>query len=214
MLTTYLEKEGYEVHTEADGQAGLQAIHKFLPDVIVLDVMLPTMDGLNVCQQARRKYATPILMMSARDDDVDKILGLEIGADDYITKPFNPKELVARVRAIFRRLKMTTASPFSEDEIMVRKNIKIYVPGQKVEVDGHEVALTPIEFSLLRVLAAHVGRVMSRQELLDKIWGPEFDGDERTVDAHVRNLRHKLQKATPGPNYITAVWRAGYKLDE
>ncbi len=211
VLRTYLEREGYEVHVCRDGADALTDVARLHPDVLVLDVMLPGMDGLNVCREIRKTRNIPILMLSARGDDVDKILGLEVGADDYLTKPFNPKEMVARVRAMFRRLKMAPAP--SDEEVIVRRSLRIQVTGQRVELDGKPVQLTPLEFALLRTLAANAGNVMTRQDLLNKVWGPEFFGDERTVDVHVRHLRGKLQRVAPGPQYITSVWGVGYRYE-
>jgi DNA-binding response OmpR family regulator len=211
VVRTYLEREGYEVFSADDGQKALESLERLVPDVLVLDVMLPYVDGLEVCQQVRKTRSIPILMLSARDDDVDKILGLEMGADDYLTKPFNPRELVARVRAMFRRLKLAPA--VAEEETIIRHNLKINVPWQRAEVEGKMVPLTPLEFSLLKVLAANPGHVLSRQELLNRVWGADFFGDERTVDTHIQHLRAKLQKAGPGPQYITSVWGVGYKFE-
>lgn len=211
VVRTYLERDGFEVFSASNGVHALEEVARLGPDILILDVMLPGMDGLNVCREIRKTRTIPILMLSARGDDLDKILGLEIGADDYLVKPFNPKELVARVRAMARRQRMV-ATPDDQD-VIVRRALRIEVPAQRVLVDGHEVRLTPIEFSLLRVLAANAGTVLSRQDLLDKVWGPEYYGDERTVDVHIRHVRAKLQAAAAGPQYIVSIWGVGYKLE-
>lgn len=217
LVKSSLEKDGFEVVAALDGETALDLVTTEHPDVIVLDIMLPKMDGLTLCQTIRKSESVPILMLSARGEDIDKILGLEIGADDYLTKPFNPKELSARVRAMIRRVKMLSAAAAAagseDEEVIASHNIKIYPSGQRVELGGKEVRLTPIEFSLLKVLVAHAGRSMTRQDLLNRVWGPDFFGDERTVDAHIRNLRIKLQAVDPTSQYITSVWRVGYKFE-
>lgn len=210
-IRQYLEREGYEVAVAGTGPAALEAVGKSPPEVMVLDVMLPGMDGFEVCREIRKTRNLPILMLSARGDDVDKILGLEMGADDYLTKPFNPRELVARVRAMFRRLRMAP-SP-ADEEVLVRGNLRVDVKRQEVAVEGHPVRLTPLEFSLLRTLAAHNGQVMTRQDLLDRVWGADYYGDERVVDTHVRHLRTKLQKHAPQRQFVLSVWGVGYKFE-
>ena len=207
---TYLEREGFEVTIAGSGPAALEAVEKAPPDLVVLDVMLPGLDGLNVCREIRKTHTMPILMLSARGDDLDKILGLEIGADDYMTKPFNPKELVARVRAMFRRKRMAASA---EEEVIVRRALRVEVAAQRATLDGAELRLTPIEFLLLRTLAGNAGTVLSRQDLMNRVWGPDYFGDERTVDVHVRHVRAKMQAVTRGPQYIVSVWGVGYKYE-
>jgi DNA-binding response OmpR family regulator len=211
-----LETEGYEVHTAGEGDEALDILTKVRPDVVILDIMLPKKDGLTLCQEMRHITTSPILMLSARATDLDRILGLEIGADDYLTKPFNPKELVARVRAMLRRQRVYQPSGNQSaegEEVLAHQNLKIFPARRRVEVDGKEVKLTPIEFSLLRTLVSHAGMTLTRQQLLDNVWGPDFFGDERTVDAHIRNLRMRLQAVAPHAQFITSVWRVGYKFD-
>jgi DNA-binding response OmpR family regulator len=210
LIRTYLEADGYEVISAANGDEALVQVRTGAPDVIILDLMMPQTDGLTVLREVRKARMVPILILSARNDDVDKILGLEMGADDYLTKPFNTKELVARVHAMFRRIQ---AAPEPADEVLVRKHLKVMVGQQRVTVDGHDVHLTPVEFALLRALVAANGLVLSRQDLLNKAWGAEYVGEERNVDTHIRHIRTKLQNISPGPRYISAVWRVGYKLD-
>ena len=210
VVRTYLEREGFEVVTAASGPQALEAVTKTPPDLVVLDVMLPGLDGLDVCREMRKVHTMPILMLSARGDDLDKILGLEIGADDYLTKPFNPKELVARVRAMFRRRRMAGSAT---EEVIVRRALRVDVGAQRALLDGFELKLTPIEFSLLRTLAANAGTVLSRQELMNRVWGPDYFGDERTVDVHIRHVRAKMQAVLRGPQYIVSVWGVGYKYE-
>lgn len=210
VVRTYLEREGFEVTTASNGPQALETALKTPPDLVVLDVMLPGLDGLNVCREMRKVHTMPILMLSARGDDLDKILGLEIGADDYMTKPFNPKELVARVRAMFRRRRM---APPQTEEVIVRRSLRIEVGAQRAVLDGVELKLTPIEFSLLRTLAANAGTVLSRQELMNRVWGPDYFGDERTVDVHIRHVRAKMQAAARGRQYIVSVWGVGYRYE-
>jgi DNA-binding response OmpR family regulator len=208
-IESYLAREGYEVFFAHDGEQVLEKLDRHAPDVLVLDIMLPHVDGLTLCREIRRTRNLPILMVSARNDDVDKILGLELGADDYLAKPFNPKELVARVRALFRRLQMVGPG---DEGILACGVLKIDVAAQKAEVDSKALNLTPLEFTLLKALATHRGRVLTRQDLLNIGWGPEFVGDERNVDVHLGRVRQKMQKVG-GVQYIHAVWGVGYKLE-
>ncbi|MBM3463834.1 MAG: response regulator transcription factor [Armatimonadetes bacterium] len=210
-VQTYLAREGYQVTIASDGREALDCLDRVDPDVIVLDLNLPLIDGFELCREIRKSRNVPLLILSARDDDMDKVLGLELGADDYMTKPFNPKELVARVRAMFRRLRMSAVS--AAEETIVRRGLKIHVAAQRVELDGVDVTLTPIEFGLLRALAGNPSHVHSRQDLLNRVWGPDFFGDERTVDSHIRNLRAKLQKITPATQFIRSVWGVGYRFE-
>lgn len=208
LAQAHLQREGFEVALALDGQSALKALEQ-RPDIIVLDILLPDIDGLAVCREVRKTLTTPILMLSARGEDVHKIVGLEMGADDYLAKPFNPLELVARVRALLRRARMPTMS----GDVILRHRLKIDLGGQTAEIDGRPITLTVIEFSLLRVLANNAGRVMTRQELLDRAWAESFDGYERTVDVHIRNLRQKLQREDPDTHYIVSVRGVGYKFE-
>ncbi|MHB2016375.1 MAG: response regulator transcription factor [Candidatus Xenobia bacterium] len=208
-----LEREGYQVETADNAAHARDLMDKTRPDLVVLDVMLPEMDGLTFCQELRRSQTLPILMLSARGDDLDKILGLEVGADDYLTKPFNPKELIARVRALLRRSRIYTPEKTEDPDVISYHTLRIFPDQQRVELQGQPVKLTPIEYSLLRSLVTNAGKVLSRQTLLNMVWGQDFFGDERTVDAHIRNLRLKLQAIVPDNQYITSVWRVGYKFE-
>jgi DNA-binding response OmpR family regulator len=204
----YLEQDGFRVTSAADGNTALNKILNDRPTLVVLDLMLPGLDGWEVCRRARAESDVPIIMLTARSDDVDRIVGLELGADDYLTKPFNPRELVARVKAILRRMERRTHNTNSQPITM--DNLAIYPERREVEVDGQPVDLRMKEFDLLLALAENPGVVFSREKLLDVVWGFDFAGETRTVDVHVAHLRHKLEGMQP---VIETVWGVGYKLD-
>lgn len=203
----YIEQEGYRVISATDGAEAYRMILDDTPALIVLDLMLPGMDGLEVCRRVRARSDVPIIMLTARSDDIDKIVGLELGADDYLTKPFNPRELVARVKAILRRSERR-AQP-APGGISIG-NLAIDPERRTVRVGGRVVDLRMKEFDLLLTLAENPGVVFSRERLLDVVWGYDFAGETRTVDVHVAHLRHKLKGAQPA---IETVWGVGYKLD-
>ena len=203
----YLEQDGFRVTSATDGNAALQNILNDAPELVVLDLMLPGLDGWEVCRRVRAESDVPIIMLTARTEDIDKIVGLELGADDYLTKPFNPRELVARVKAILRRTEkrsVTTSAPIIMD------NLAIYPERRLVMVNEQEVDLRMKEFDLLLALAENPGVVFSREKLLDVVWGFDFAGETRTVDVHVAHLRHKLEGMRP---VIETVWGVGYKLE-
>lgn len=206
----YLEQDGYKVLSSTDGVHALGKILDDKPNLVVLDLMLPGMDGLEVCRRVRAESDVPIIMLTARSDDIDKIVGLELGADDYLTKPFNPRELVARVKAILRRTDRKSAQEDGPVQISIN-NLMIDAQRRAVEIDGRSVDLRMKEFDLLQTLAENPGLVFSREKLLDVVWGYDFAGETRTVDVHIAHLRHKLDgmQAT-----IETVWGVGYKLDE
>lgn len=206
-----LEKEGFRVEVAFDGEEALNAMSGEEPDLVILDLMLPKIDGYEVCRSIRRSSDVPIIMLTARDEDIDKILGLELGADDYMTKPFNTRELLARIRAILRRTVQQAAA--AKNFIKVG-DLQIDVIKHKVTVKGREVALTSREFNLLSLLASNPGKVYSREELLEEIWGDDYSGDVRTVDVHIRHLREKIEEFPAEPNIILTVWGAGYKFRE
>lgn len=211
LLRFNLEKEGYLVCAAKDGAEALERVEKEHPDLVVLDLMLPGMDGLEVCRRIRLipKYQQiPIIMLTAKGEVIDKVLGLELGADDYMTKPFSPRELVARIKARLRRINL----PEENDSLVIRGELRIDIKGFRVYVGGLETELTPKEFELLRVLAAHPGRVYSRDDLLERIWGYEYDGDTRTVDVHVRHLRLKIERDPSNPEYIETLRGIGYRF--
>ena len=212
LLRFNLEKEGYRVSVAKDGQEALKHVENDHPDLIVLDLMLPGMDGLEVCRKLRSNpkfQQIPIIMLTAKGEEIDKVLGLEIGADDYMTKPFSPRELLARIKARLRRL---NPKEEADDQIIVRGELQVDVSGFRVYVRGEETELTPKEFELLRVLVAHPGKVYSRDELLERIWGYEYDGDTRTVDVHVRHLRLKVERDPSNPEYIETLRGIGYRF--
>ena len=206
----YLEHAGFGVITATDGPSALTAARVRKPDVLVLDLGLPGMDGLDVARAIRRDSTMPIIMLTARDDELDRVLGLEIGADDYVTKPFSPRELVARIRAILRRVDRQEAPG---DRIEVGA-VSIDVARMRVAVAGRTVELTPTEFGLLVALARQPGRIFTRSQLLDAIHGVAFESYERAIDAHVKNLRRKLEDDPARPRYVLTVYGVGYRFAE
>lgn len=206
----YLEQDGYKVTCATDGLNARRQIISDLPDLVVLDLMLPGMDGLEVCRQVRAQSDVPIIMLTARSDDIDKIVGLELGADDYLTKPFNPRELVARVKAILRRTDRSSSQTGAAKPIVIG-NLRIEPQRRMVEVAGAAVDLRMKEFDLLQTLAENKGVVYSRERLLDVVWGYDFAGETRTVDVHIAHLRHKLKGMAAR---IETVWGVGYKLND
>jgi len=207
----YLETAGFRVVTADDGQMALTVYRREKPSLVILDLGLPRMDGLDVARTLRRDSNVPIIMLTARVDETDKLIGLELGADDYITKPYSPKELVARVRAVLRR---TGGEREQAPPPIVAGDIRIDLERRLVTVGGQTVDLTPTEFDLLAVLARHPGRVFSRLELLDRVQGYAFEGYERTVDAHVKNLRQKIEPEPKQPRYVLTVYGGGYRFVE
>ncbi len=210
-VRAYLENAGFRVVTAADGQTALTVYRHERPSLIVLDLGLPGLDGLDVARTIRRESNVPIIMLTARVDETDKLIGLELGADDYVTKPFSPRELVARVRAVLRR-----AGPEKEQTPLpiVVGDVHIDLERRRVTVGGRDVDLTPTEFDLLVVMARHPGRVFTRMELLDRVQGYAFEGYERTVDAHVKNIRQKIEPDPRRPRYLLTVYGVGYKFGE
>jgi DNA-binding response OmpR family regulator len=207
LVTLYLEREGFRVESATDGQEALDKIRVDEPDLIVLDIMLPEVDGFEVCRQTRATSEVPIIMLTARDDDIDKIVGLELGADDYLTKPFNPRELVARVKAILRRLERSDREP--EGPIAIG-DVRIDPARREVTVAGERVSLRTKEFDLLQTFAEHRGIVLSREQLLNLVWGFDFYGQTRTVDVHIAHLRKRISNSEHVQ--IETVTGVGYKL--
>ena len=205
-VSLYLKNAGYEVRTAANGTEALASAEREKPSLIVLDLMLPDIDGIEICRRIRQKSDVPILMLTARDEDVDKIIGLEVGADDYLTKPFNPRELVARVKSILRRA--TPERKERESEVIQHGDLVVDAGRREVKVSAEEIQLAPKEFDLLWELLDHRGLVLTRDQLLERVWGYTFAGDTRTVDVHVRQLRRKLGEASP----VVTVWGVGYKV--
>lgn len=209
LIELYLKKESFEVVHAKDGKEALRLNGEHHPDLIILDLMLPGIDGWEVCRQIRTGSKVPIIMLTARAEEIDRIVGLELGADDYVVKPFSPRELVARVKAILRR----GTSAAEESEILSFPDLRIDRVQHKVEVNREEVHLTPTEFRLLWCLASRPARVFSRAELLDRIWGYDSESDARTVDVHIKRLRQKTKAAESKSFSITTVWGLGYKFE-
>ena len=213
----YLAREGFRVTLAADGLAALAAAEREEPDLIILDLMLPGLDGFEVCRRLRRASDVPIIMLTARDEDVDKIVGLELGADDYITKPFNPRELVARARAVLRRTAAgqnpsSRPAPAATGQTIQVGGLVVNPAGRTACLHGRALELSPREFDLLWTFARHRGQALSREQLLEQAWGYDFAGGTRTVDMHVAQLRKKLAATGGGDVTITTVQRVGYRL--
>ncbi len=214
LVRAYLEKEGYRVTGATDGLQAIEAFRHDAPDLILLDIMLPGLDGLEVCREIRRTSEVPIIMLTARDEDTDKLIGLELGADDYVTKPFSPRELVARVRAVLRRTR-SAGAPVSVPVRITLGELVLDEERFEATCHGHPLALTPAEFRILVALARTPGRVLSRAQLLDMALGETYEGYERTIDVHIKNLRRKLAAAGSGEGCaVVTVYGIGYKLKE
>jgi two-component system alkaline phosphatase synthesis response regulator PhoP len=209
-VKAYLEQEGYTVHTALDGVAALKAAQAFRPHLIVLDIMLPGMDGLEVLRRLRQESDVYVLMLTARADETDKIVGLTVGADDYLTKPFSPRELVARVKAIMRRDRGVGLG----EPALAFANLRIELDSRRVWKDNQPLDLTPIEFDLLYALARHRGRVLSREQLIEQVWGYDYYGDDRVVDVHIGRLRKKIENDPSNPTIISTVRGAGYRFED
>jgi two-component system alkaline phosphatase synthesis response regulator PhoP len=209
LVSAYLKPEGYEVYIAADGNAGLKAARTFKPDLIILDVMLPGLDGIELLSRLRRESEVYVIMLTARTEETDKIVGLSVGADDYVTKPFSPRELVARVKAALRRIEIGAASGL-ERSVLPFKHVRIDVGARKVSLDGNPIELTAIEFDLLKALAENRGRVLSREQLLENVWGGEYFGETRVVDVHLGHVRQKLGR----DDLIVTVRGVGYRFDD
>jgi DNA-binding response OmpR family regulator len=212
VLAFPLEKDGYTVVQAADGEEALRRFADTPIDLVVLDIMLPRLDGLEVCKRLRSASAVPIIMLTARDDELDKVIGLELGADDYITKPFSIREFRSRVRALLRRARAPHAAGEGQEERIEHDGLAIDLPRRVVEVRGEPVQLTYVEFELLRALASHPGRVFSRRMLLESLWKSADYRDPRTIDVHVRHLREKLEAEPRTPEYILTVRGVGYRF--
>jgi len=211
LVTLYFEKAGYEVLCTGDGSEGIEMVKTQKPDLVILDLMLPGVDGLDVCKEIRKTSNVPLIMLSARVDEVDRVLGLEIGADDYVTKPFSPRELLARVKAVLRRAAYIP-SP-DEQQILNLPGLAVSRISREVIVGEERIDLTPKEFDLLWYLASNRNRVFTREQLLEQVWAyQEFYGDERTVDQHIKRLRRKIE-INGSPCRITTIWGVGYKFE-
>ncbi|CAD2072365.1 response regulator YycF [Phocicoccus pinnipedialis] len=210
ILQFNLEKEGYDVLTANDGDEALELILKEVPDLVLLDIMLPGKDGMEICREVRKVYDMPIIMLTAKDDEIDKVLGLELGADDYVTKPFSTRELIARVKANLRRKAPVEDTKVEDENTITLREIEINLDAYSVKKDGEEVDLTQREFELLIYLAKHPTQVMTREHLLETVWGYDYFGDVRTVDVTVRRLREKIETDSSHPEYIMTRRGVGY----
>ncbi len=220
-LVYNLEKQGYTVEAVGEGQLAIEAARRLKPDLIVLDIMLPVMDGFEVCKILRKEMTVPILMLTARDDEIDRVVGLEVGADDYLTKPFSMRELMARVKAQLRRTgmlrdemaRLKTPEANAPHEVLTFNNLTINLTRREVLLDDQVLALKPQEYDLLLFFAQHKGQMLSREFILERVWGWDYVGDSRTVDVHVRWLRQKIEKNAAEPARIVTVRGGGYRFE-
>jgi two-component system alkaline phosphatase synthesis response regulator PhoP len=208
LVTSYLKKEGYKIATAKDGPSGLEAARTFKPDIIVLDIMLPGMDGIELLSQLRRESNVYVIMLTAKTEETDKIVGLSVGADDYVTKPFSPRELTARIKAALRRLNLSDHQ--ADRNVLSFKHVRIDIGSRKVWVDDNEIELTAMEFDLLTALAENSGMVFSREQLLEKVWGHDYYGELRVVDVHIGHIRQKLGD----DKIIVTVRGVGYRFED
>ena len=214
-LAYNLEHQGYQVFTASDGNKAIELAKECNPDLILLDIMLPGIDGFEVCRILRKDMLVPILMLTARDDEIDRVVGLEVGADDYLTKPFSMRELVARVKALLRRVRqMQSNNPAEEKhQIFDFGNLRIDESRHEVSLDGIAINLKPKEYDLLLYLARHRGHILSREQILEEVWGWDYFGDSRTVDVHIRWLREKIEIDPAKPDRIITIRSAGYRFE-
>jgi DNA-binding response OmpR family regulator len=206
----YLEHAGFTVRTAANGESALDVVRRDRPDLVVLDLGLPGLDGLDVTRRIRRDSNLPVIMLTARDDELDKLLGLELGADDYLTKPICPRELVARVRAVLRRA--DTSAEATTDEVVRAGDLTLDLPRMRAELAGRSIDLTPTEFQLLAALARQPGRIFTRSQLLDAVHGVAFESYERAIDTHIKNIRRKLEPDPRRPVHVLTVYGVGYRF--
>jgi len=209
LVSAYLKPEGYEVYTAIDGPSGLKAARAYKPDLVILDVMLPGMDGLELLSRLRRESDVYVILLTARTEETDKIVGLSVGADDYVTKPFSPRELTARVKAAIRRIQAGAGSGV-DGSVLSFRHVRIHIAARQVTVDDEPIELTAIEFDLLRALAENRSRVLTREQLLERVWGGTYFGEMRVVDVHVGHVRQKLGEG----EFITTVRGVGYRFDD
>ena len=212
VLRGYLEKAGFAVLAANDGREGLRLARQERPDLVILDLMLPGMDGLDVCRALRKDSELPIIMLTARVEETDRLIGLELGADDYVTKPFSPREVVARVRAVLRRTRPD--APRAQDEVLRLGELRLDTSRRMLAAGQRQVELTPSEFEILRVMLSSPGRVFSRAQLLEAAQGVTYEGYERTIDTHIKNLRQKIEEHPRRPRYLLTVHGVGYKICE
>lgn len=212
IVTAYLRAEGYTVHTASDGPAGLKTARSLKPDLLILDLMLPGMDGIELLTQLRRESDVYVILLTAKSEETDKIIGLSVGADDYLTKPFSPRELAARVKAALRRYGQSSGP--AENNTLTFRRLRIDVGARRVWKDDQPVELTTIEFDLLHALAEHRGRVLSREQLLERVWGHDFYGEDRVVDVHLGHVRKKIEPDPANPELIITVRGVGYRFED
>ena len=214
MIKNYLEKDGYEIIVAFDGAEGIEKTESHRPDLVILDLMLPKLDGLEVCKLIRKESSMPILMLSAKGEEADIVVGLELGADDYLSKPFSLRELSARVKAILRRVSKLKEDEKSKKKILKYKSLQIDFQKHEVTVNGEKTELTATEFALLEMLATNPGRVFTRDQLLDGVRGRELTPFDRSIDIHISHLRQKIEPDPKEPTYIKTVWGVGYKFED
>jgi len=212
-LTYQLKREGYEVTTAISGDEGLDKFQRSGADLVLLDLMLPGMSGTDVCREIRRDSSVPIIMVTAKDTEIDKVLGLEFGADDYVTKPYSSRELIARIRAVLRRHHTDNEEPL-EESVLQAGRIVMDTDRHRVEVGGQPVSFPLREFELLEVLLRNAGRVLTRGQLIDRVWGADYVGDTKTLDVHIKRLRSKIEVDPAAPTVITTVRGLGYRLED
>lgn len=215
-LAFLLQREGFEVRMAADGQEALAEFSKAEPDIVLLDLMLPGMSGTEVCKNIRLKSAVPVIMVTARDTEIDKVVGLEIGADDYVTKPYSSRELIARIRAVLRRGRHDESDDVEElyEEVLRGGPVVLDVERHVVTVDGDDVAMPLKEFDLLEYLLRNRGRVLTRGQLIDRVWGSDYVGDTKTLDVHIKRLRSKIERNPSSPEFLVTVRGLGYKFED
>lgn len=213
LVRMYLQAEGFAVTEAKDGRQTLEFFRRTPFDLVILDIMMPGVDGREVCREIRRKSNVPIIMLTARGEEVDRILGLELGADDYVVKPFSPRELAARVKAVLRRARPLQEPPELPEEALEFPGLIIKPASREVFLLGEPLSLTPKEYEILHLLARSAGRVFTREQILEKVWGYDFFGEARTVDTHITRLREKMARIPAAPQYITTVWGVGYKFE-
>ncbi|HEX2621310.1 MAG TPA: response regulator transcription factor [Phototrophicaceae bacterium] len=209
VVEAYLKGDGNTIHLARDGVQGIAAFRRYTPDVVILDIMLPEMDGIEVLQQIRRESDVYVMMLTAKSEEFDRVLGLTVGADDYLTKPFSPRELVARVKAMLRRGRNTIQD---DKQIFTFKHLKVDTGRHEVERDGQKIELTALEFKLLATLVTYAGMVLSREQLLERVWGYDFYGEDRVVDVHIGHIRQKLEIDPSDPQFVITIRGVGYKF--
>ena len=208
-----LSQEGFDVYSANDGEEGLNKAKSSNPDLVLLDVMLPKLDGFEVCRMIKKDLDLPVFMLSAKGEEIDRVVGLELGADDYITKPFSMRELVVRIRNMLKRSSNLSSSTLSDDELIIIGNLSIDTKSHRVKIDNQEINLKPREFELLYLLASNQGKALSRHQILEKLWGHRYIGDIRTVDVHVRWIREKIEDDPSSPSRLVTIRGIGYRFD-